>query len=84
MDMTSTLTNQSRNLVGATIGAFIGLATVAGLVTWQVHHESIIAATIATGLMLFLGHIKQQGAKTTALSCALGFACARLTISLIQ
>ncbi|HWW23818.1 MAG TPA: hypothetical protein VNY78_07930 [Edaphobacter sp.] len=85
--MTSTLTNQSRNLVGATIGAtigaFIGLATVAGLVTWQVQHESIIAATIAAGLILFLGHIK-QGAKTTALCCALGFACARLTISLIQ
>jgi hypothetical protein len=84
MDMTSTLTDQSRNLVGATIGAFIGLATVAGLVTWQVQHESIIAATIAAGLILFLGHIKQQGAKTTALCCVLGFACARLTIYLIQ
>lgn len=83
MDMTSTLTAQSRNLVGATIGAFIGLPTVADLVTWQVQHESIIAATVAAGLILFLGHIKQKGAKTTPLCCVLGFACARLTISLI-
>jgi hypothetical protein len=84
--MTSTLTDQSLNLVGATIGAFIGLATIAGLVTWQFQHESIIAATVAAGLILFLGHtkLKQQSAKTTALCCVLGFACARLTISLIQ
>ena len=82
--MTSTLTYQSRHLVGATIGALIGLATVVGLVTWHFQHESVIAATVAAGLILFLGHIKQQGAKTTALCCVLGFACARLTISLIQ
>ncbi len=84
--MTSTLTDQSLNLVGATIGAFIGLVTIADLVTWQVRHESIIAATVAAGLILFLGHtkLKQQSAKTTALCCVLGFACARLTISLIQ
>jgi hypothetical protein len=82
--MTSTLTNQSRNLVGATIGAFISLTTVADFVTWQFQHECIIAATVAAGLILFLGHTKQQGAKTTALCCVLGFACARLTISLIQ
>ena len=82
--MTSTLTDQSLNLVGATIGAFIGLATIAGLVTLQVQHESIIAATLTAGLILFLGHSKQQGSKTTALCCVLGFACARLTISLIQ
>jgi Na+/phosphate symporter len=82
--MTSTLTDQSRNLVGATIGASIGLATVANLVTWQVQHESIIAAAVAAGLILFLSHIKQQSAKTTALCCVLGFACARLTISLIE
>jgi hypothetical protein len=84
MDMTPTLTDQSRNLVGATIGAFIGLATVADLVTWRFRDESIIAATVAAGLILFLGHSKQQGAKTRALCCVLGFACARLTISLIQ
>ena len=82
--MTSALTDQSRNLVGATIGALISLATVADFVTWQFQHECIIAATVAAGLILFLGHTKQQGAKTTALCCVLGFACARLTISLIQ
>ena len=82
--MTSALTDQSRNLVGATIGALISLATVADFVTWHFQHESIIAATVAAGLILFLGHTKQQGAKATALCCVLGFACARLTISLIQ
>ena len=82
--MTSALTDQSRNLVGATIGALISLATVADFVTWHFQHESIIAATVAAGLILFLGHTKQQSAKTTALCCVLGFACAQLTISLIQ
>jgi hypothetical protein len=82
--MSSTITYQSRHLVGATIGALISLATVADFVTWEFRHESIIAATVAAGLILFLGHTKQQGAKATALCCVLGFACARLTISLIQ
>jgi hypothetical protein len=82
--MTSTLTYQSRNFTGATIGALISLATVADLVTWHFPHESIIAATVATCLILFLGHTKQQGAKTIALCCVLGFACAQLTISIIQ
>jgi hypothetical protein len=88
--------NQRLNIIGAGLGALIGLVTLAlapaptvtglftNLIFWHLGHEAAIASISAIALIVFLDRVKPRGLKAMALCGILGLTCARLTISLIQ
>jgi hypothetical protein len=88
--------NQRLNIIGAGLGALIGLAALAlapaptrtslftNLIFWHLDHEAAIASISAMALIVFLDRFKPRGLKAMTLCGILGLTCARLTISLIQ
>jgi hypothetical protein len=72
--------NQTSNIIAASIGALIGLSALA----WTFPYETLVALLLAAALITILSRIKPSRATVLGLCGALGLACARLTISLIQ